>query len=171
MGIGSNAAIVSIGAVRFDKEVIETFYQTISLESCASIGMDIDANAVVWWLKQACRPRLEIALADSEIRETLWNLSNWMIKDFPGGPSEVWGNGSDFDNVILENAFDRIGVEAPWKFYNNRCFRTMKNQFPVEPPAREGDLHNALDDAIHQAKHLIEIEHIYGIRNYTKESE
>jgi hypothetical protein len=30
----------------------------------------------------------------------------------------------------------------------------MKNIIAVAPPAREGDLHNALDDAIFQAEHL-----------------
>lgn len=68
----------------------------------------------------------------------------------------VWGCGSDFDNVILASAYRRCGIDLPWMWWDNRCYRTMKNQFKncVAEPVRRGIKHNALDDAIHQASHL-----------------
>lgn len=75
----------------------------------------------------------------------------------------VWGNGADFDPVLLSSAYRAIGRPPPHKFYNVHCFRTLKNLFPVEKPARDGTHHNALDDAIHQVKHLHKILQEHGI--------
>src|SRR5690606_5722085 len=70
----------------------------------------------------------------------------------------MWGNGADFDNIILGSLFEDYGYTKPWATYsNNRCFRTMnnlvKNRTFVDP-GRHGVHHNALDDAITQAKQL-----------------
>jgi hypothetical protein len=68
----------------------------------------------------------------------------------------VWSNGASFDIPILNSAFNDVNVAAPWKFYNERCYRTMKNLYPDVPYARaEGSVaHNALHDARDQARHL-----------------
>jgi inhibitor of KinA sporulation pathway (predicted exonuclease) len=47
-------------------------------------------------------------------------------------------------------------MQAPWKFYNDRCYRTLKAMYPhIKMPKRTGTHHNALDDAISQVNHLI----------------
>ena len=69
----------------------------------------------------------------------------------------VWGCGSDFDNVLIENAHKKIGQEVAWKFRNNRCYRTIKSLWPNVEIKRKGAHHNSLDDAESQALHLIEI--------------
>ena len=69
----------------------------------------------------------------------------------------VWGNGASFDNVLLATAYKRLGMETPWPFWKDRCFRTMKNVCKVDH-SFEGTAHNALDDARSQAQHLIKID-------------
>lgn len=70
----------------------------------------------------------------------------------------MWGNGVDFDNVILRNAYDAVSIEPFWKHWNNRCVRTiveLGRNAGIDPKKTlqfEGDQHNALADAIHQAK-------------------
>ena len=42
------------------------------------------------------------------------------------------------------------------------CFRTIKNLFKVEMK-RDGIHHNAMHDAVHQMKHLKEINRVYAL--------
>jgi exodeoxyribonuclease VIII len=76
---------------------------------------------------------------------------------------EMWGNGADFDNVILGASYGAIGQRPPWKYSNNRCFRTLKNLIPVDAANElwekhaKGTHHNALDDAVRQAHIAVDI--------------
>ena len=67
------------------------------------------------------------------------------------------GNGADFDLPILAAAYAAVGLSVPWKPYNGRCYRTLKNLAPVVKLARPGTHHNALDDARTQAVHAIKL--------------
>lgn len=161
MGQGSDAAIVSIGAVKFDENGIgDTFYSVINLQSSVEAGLKIDASTVMWWLKQNGEARSALLEESVDLESVLQ-----FFTDFVGvGGYAVWGNGSDFDNVILANAYKSIGAEAPWQFWMGRCYRTMKNMFRDVKLKRKGTHHNALDDAISQAEHLIEIINEKGIK-------
>jgi exodeoxyribonuclease VIII len=160
LGTGPNALIISIGAVKFDpnaSEVGEKFHVGIDLHSfpAKAYGFDIDPGTVGWWLdpeRSAGRVALE-ETPKTDILSALDGFSLWLNKDMP-----IWGNGAAFDNVILRNAYDRVGLVAPWGFYDDRCYRTFKNIAPDAPRAvRFGAHHSALDDAVTQAVHLQEI--------------
>ena len=156
MGTGPNAAIIAIGAVEFDREGLteNEFYATVSLESCAKVGLSIEAGTVLWWMKQDEAARNEfIGKQGFPVYEALQSFSKW----FPKG-AKVWGNGAAFDNVILRNAYSVLGYDAPWPFWDDRCYRTVRAEAPtVQPVTRVGTYHNALDDAKTQALQLIEI--------------
>ena len=57
------------------------------------------------------------------------------------------------------NAYTRMNMDAPWKHFGDRCFRTMKNLGGARnlAPPHEGHIHNALVDARQQAKWLCNI--------------
>jgi DNA polymerase III epsilon subunit-like protein len=53
LGLDPGAAILSIGAVRFDTDGLgATFERNIGLESCQEAGLTIDAGTLEWWLQQ-----------------------------------------------------------------------------------------------------------------------
>lgn len=166
LGNGSNAVIVSIGAVEFDNlGVGREFYALIDPQSCVDIGMQIDASTVLWWMKQPDDARKALTAGGHvPIKEALFAFTNWMREV---EAAYVWGNGATFDNVILANAYRKADIPQPWKYYNDRCYRTLKNLYPtVEQPADIGTAHNALDDAKWQAQHAVNIiNYIYG-RNF-----
>jgi hypothetical protein len=155
MSSESNASIISIGAVRFTLDDIlpNPFYTAVSLEGQKELGLDISASTVTWWMGQSDAARSvmsdknKLMLANALERFAMW---------VSPGTDGIWGNGSDFDCVILVNAYKAIGMTAPWKFSKHRCYRTLKNEAKLRPgvelPPREGTHHNALDDAIYQAK-------------------
>lgn len=155
MGNNPDAPIVSIGAVFFTLQGVSdrTFYKAIDLESAMAEGGRPDASTIIWWLKQSDEARSAIASGTS-VGSALTALTHWFDL---GGASGVWGNGATFDNVILRRAYERRKMQVPWPFWADRCYRTVKNMCPHIEIARTGTHHNALDDAISQAEHLVRI--------------
>ncbi len=152
MGTVSNSAIVSIGAVKFTNKILDSFYCNVDLQSCIDVGLKCDGDTILWWLKQSKQARFSLSINPNTLQEALVSLSNWM-----GQCYEVWGNGATFDNVILSNAYFAVGLPQPWHWTKDRCYRTVRNLHPNITHTRKGVYHNALDDAIYQAEHLIKI--------------
>lgn len=156
MGTRANAAITTIGAVKFDPIsglIGDTFYRKVSLEDSIKCGLEIDPSTLIWWMGQGDKARKECVSGRDPLKPTLEAFSNWVNNL----DVRLWGNGAAFDNTILGNAYDVCGLTRPWKFWNDRCYRTMKNIHKDVPFERVGTHHNALDDAISQAQHLITI--------------
>lgn len=160
MGTAPNSAIIAIGAVAFDLRhgvLGEEFYEVIQLESAVESGGVIDPSTVLWWMKQGDAARAEFAIAGYRHNESLLSFSAWVNYVSSFEKAKIWGNGADFDNVILASAYRRGNMQLPWKFWNNRCYRTLKSLHPDVPLKRSGTYHKAIDDAISQAEHLITI--------------
>ena len=165
LGKEPKSVIVSIGAVEFSEtEVSENkFYINIDPEDCQSYGLKINASTFLWWMGQSEAARLAITGSEKvKLKEALISFSSWLLLEM--GPMDsskddviVWGNGADFDNTILSSSYSETGLEQPWSFRNNRCYRTIKNLSPDIRIETSGTRHNALDDAVSQAHHLIKI--------------
>jgi len=162
MSTASNAAIISIGAVLFNEHngIEEKFEVVVSLGSSMDYGLDVNASTVEWWMTQSDESREVFKGPGYDLSSVLVGFIDWLQENCCEPSNTIlWGNGSDFDNVILANAYKACGLVQPWKFYNNRCYRTVK-----QIGAKQGILlpttgvkHNALDDAWNQALHLIAI--------------
>ena len=150
----SNAAIASIGAVKFEgAEIVDTFYCTIDPETCKAAGLHFDRETLLWWSKQSKEARAALLKDNISLQQALTDFARWYgNKSLP-----TWGNGAAFDNVLMENAYRAIDVKRPWLPWEDRCYRTMKNIVNIPIDKREGTYHNALDDALTQTKHLIKI--------------
>jgi hypothetical protein len=149
--------ILSIGACKFHRTgtgiVGTTFEVFIDLEDAARHGLTMSAGTVDWWLhpdRDAARAELMNNKRNRlPLKEALLRFHTWMSGDRP-----VWGCGSDFDNLILSNAYKAADMKQPWSFWNNRCYRTMKSLHPGVKVERVGTHHSALQDAVTQALHL-----------------
>jgi len=167
LGRSADCYILSVGAVKFSPETgemnDEAFYAQISLESNAAWGRKIDADTLRWWMGQSQEARMKLFREDPQhkpevvggtLEQALNDMIAWMNDLKHPNKYKVWGNGADFDQPFMQHAFIAAGTQAPWMFWDNRCLRTLKNlpfarDVKVE---RVGVHHNALDDAIHQAK-------------------
>jgi DNA polymerase III epsilon subunit-like protein len=171
MDSSPTAAIAAIGAVYMDLntgELGKTFYEKVDLQSSMDLGLTVSADTIQWWLKQNDAARFEMTQSGESIMRALNRFSDfiggkWVFDETDGigsfVPSDVrvWGNGASFDNAVLANAYAKCGKSRPWQYYNDRCYRTIKNMYPHVVLERSGTHHNALDDAISQAKHLVNI--------------
>lgn len=158
MGNGPSSAIIAIGAVAFDDEkVTSKFYTEVNLQSSIDNGGVVDGSTVMWWIRQGDSARAAFINNDSakHIHTALTDFAEW-YKDVGG--EMVWGNGAMFDNSILASAYRRSSFPVPWEFWNDMCYRTVKNMNKSIKLSRIGTHHNAVDDAASQAMHLINIQ-------------
>ena len=163
-----SAVVLSIGAVVFDphsKELGEKFYVefTTDLDTQQRVGRTVSAATAVWWMQQGAAAKQIFAdPAPEGVRRVstaqgLTEFASFIARN-GGKEAQLWGNGSDFDNVIVGSLFDSFGLIKPWSYSKNRCYRTMKRLFGENVKLhRQGVHHNGLDDAITQAVHLQEI--------------
>lgn len=157
------SAITAIGAVAFTLEegIIEPyFYQKVDLQSSIDAGLTVSGSTVEWWLGQSAEARAEMMKPGVRIDSGLVNFFDW-YKAVEG--CEVWGNGASFDNPIMDNAYAKCGLPAPWQHFNHRCYRTIKVLARDVPRVEPTIAHHALHDAIAQAQHLINICKTKGI--------
>lgn len=163
MGNGTYAPIISIGAVFFDPATGKTgeeFSVNVSLESSMRYRSRPDASTILWWMDQSEDARRSLKENPVELTSALSEFSDY-ISDY-GNPKyvQVWGNGASFDCVILRSSYTLTGQQAPWQWWNDRDVRTIVEMGkaigfdPKRDMPFDGTRHNALADAIHQAKYV-----------------
>lgn len=161
------AAIASIGAVWFEPSgswIGRTFNMHVDLVDCQRHGLTIGADTVLWWLYQSEEAIASLRNGQDCAAPLVTALDAFdAFVDFDDPEfGEVWCNGASFDFPILANAFRAAGGKAPWKFWQERDLRTLKGLSPDLRIERSGTHHNALDDALHQARL---VQHILTSRN------
>ncbi|EFL7026733.1 3'-5' exoribonuclease [Escherichia coli] len=160
MGTNPDAPINSIGGKFFDPatgEMGPEFSKAIDLETSGGI---IDRKTIKWWVKRSREAQSAIFTDEISLDVALRLFIEFIEKNSGGCFVQVWGNGANFDNVILRRSYERQGIPCPWLYYNDRDVRTIVELgnaigFDVRMAIPfEGVPHNALDDARHQAKQV-----------------
>ena len=160
MGKNPDAPIISIGAIFFDPQTGDMgpeFSKTIDLETAGGV---IDRDTIKWWLKQSREAQSAIMTDEIPLDDALLQLREFIDENSGEFFVHVWGNGANFDNTILRRSYERQGIPCPWRYYNDRDVRTIVELGKaIDFDARmdipfEGERHNALDDARHQAKYV-----------------
>ncbi len=149
LGVGYRPVIVSIGAVVFSPgrpEIQDTFYAKIDPVEAEAAGLHIEAGTVKWWLQQSEEAR-EVFKDGAALQEVLLGFFDWL-----GTGARVWGNGSNFDNRILREAYEAVRMRCPWHYRDDRDMRTFMDLHPRVDLEREGVHHHALDDAKFQVQ-------------------
>ena len=156
-GTESGCCILSVALVPFayDSSLhLDSFYETISHRSSKNFGFFDQADTLTWWDKQKKEIQEEAFSGTRSADAVLESVSHYM-RGF-GEPKEinVWGNGKDFDNVILTRYFKQLVMKLPWHYGNNWCYRDFTKLYPMVPKLANSSAHNALADAQAQASHL-----------------
>ncbi|HBN1709277.1 TPA: 3'-5' exoribonuclease [Escherichia coli] len=160
MGKNPDAPIISIGAIFFDPQTGDMgpeFSKTIDLDTAGGV---IDRDTIKWWLKQSGEAQSALLTDEIPLDDALLQLREFIDENSGEFFVQVWGNGANFDNVILRRSSERQGIPYPWRYCNDRDVRTIVELGKaIDFDARtaipfEGERHNALDDARHQAKYV-----------------
>ncbi|WP_097411380.1 exonuclease [Escherichia coli] len=160
MGTNPDAPINSIGGKFFDPatgEMGPEFSKAIDLETSGGI---LDRKTIKWWAKRSREAQSAIFTDEIPLDDALLQLREFINENSGESFVQIWGNGANFDNVILRRSYERQGIPCPWRYYNDRDVRTIVELgnsigFDVRMAIPfEGVPHNALDDARHQAKYV-----------------
>ncbi|WP_105457209.1 exonuclease [Escherichia coli] len=160
MGKNPDAPIISIGAIFFDPQTGDMgpeFSKTIDLDTAGGV---IDRDTIKWWLKQSREAQSALLTDEILLDDALLQLREFIDENSGEFFVQAWGNGANFDNVILRRSYERQGIPCPWRYCNDRDVRTIVELGKaIDFDARtaipfEGERHNALDDARHQAKYV-----------------
>lgn len=162
LATSSNAAILTIGAVKFDpfgKDIeepeMDSFYVKVDLDSCHEFGLDVSDDTVAWWASQSKEAQEEAFGTEGRVhvREAFDQLYK-----FCWGSKRVWSNGAGFDIVICENIFKKLQKSIPWSFWQVRDVRTAFD-LGIDPKRPPVLAHHALQDAWNQA---VGIQNVYN---------
>lgn len=158
----SNAHILSIGMVWFDKRYTEEPLIEMPIIVCeqSQPSSHIDAATVAWWMQQSDEAKKVFSYSYRlNMEEAVLSVIGQVSK-----ADRIWAKDPDFDCSILASAVKNYSaVEFDWPFWKHRSVRTMLD---IVPEAKnipfEGTAHNALADANHQAKQM---QHVFKILN------
>lgn len=161
LGTKPGCIVLSIGAASFQLSSNDHkyFHDTINKTSCKDEGLVAEPETVKWWEEQSAAARNATMYGTSTLLDALIRFSDF-IQSFPSKEVFcIWGNSPSFDLSILRYCYEDVfGMQTPWDFRQERCFRTVKSLVPSVPvPPFEGIKHTAMADAMHEARHLKEI--------------
>lgn len=167
-GNSSNAAIISVGLVKFNfhsnKMDIHKF--GVNLQSCIRLGMQIEPDTFLWWLKQNDKAR-ETLIEDSDTGNSILLVLD-AISRVIGKNDIVWAKSPRFDLGILHTAYKLAGKEIPWNFRNERDVRTITSLSNMKIDVITGHVpHDPISDCIQQ---IHEIKTILNHLNLNYES-
>lgn len=136
------AAILSIGAVAFDRErpgvLGEEFYARIKFAQG-----DVSHDTLEWWMHhRTAWPKGEAV----PLGEALMNFRAFLWRCQDGHC--LWSHGASFDVPILHSAFLACGLDVPW---GHRTIRDTRTLFDIAGYDFSAASHDALLDAKAQA--------------------
>lgn len=155
LDIGERPVLLSIGAVVFDENRIYKYFQIdIDIENSKEHGFTSSQSTLDWWNQQDPIAKNMAFSGKEKIEVALMKLVNFYSEN---DCDEIWSKGALADIRWINNALDYFGIERPWKYYKEFCFRTLLKSVPKFDMPFCGIQHNALDDAIHQTKQFIRL--------------
>lgn len=163
LGNVNNSVVTAIGAIEFDPTngtMGESFYQVVDPTGQQEAGLVIEASTVMWWMDQSEEARKAITHPDKGklgLTQALEEFSAYWKK--VSKKNYFWSHAT-FDAVVLRSAYDVCSIPTPWHYRNVVDIRTMVMLCPKKLKEKlfsiphTGTHHNALDDAITQAKYI-----------------
>lgn len=156
LGTRPGCVVLTVAAVPFANPYpLDDFYVRISQKSSMEFGLYVEDQAARWWDEQPAPARDEAYGGTTELQSALYAFKDYCAA-LPSAPI-LWGNSAAFDCGILEAAYIAVGIEKPWSFRNERCYRTLKNVMKQIPAKKSKVYHHALHDAKAQAEHAEQI--------------
>ena len=150
--------ILSIGAVKFDEtKILDEFYITLSIKDKSEPWIDrlsISKDTMQWWMKQSPEILQSALTGGVPYRDGFKQFLDW----YGNYSLPIWSNSAAFDIAIAEHHCHQMKEVVPWKYWDQRCYRTIFKLLgdTCHLPERK-DAHNALEDAKYQAQCLVEM--------------
>lgn len=165
LGRKPGCAVLQIGACVFDPAgQVVGVGAGFEVDLCLSLeaGFTVERDTLAWWLNQDMAFAKPIVMGPMGIspEDAAAEFLKW-VRGWGSAIKGVWCKGASFDFPILEEFLRlAVGEPPPWKYWQERCFRTLAAEFdPMKrlEPRGSRRAHHALDDARHQAQWAVNI--------------
>ena len=168
LGTAEDSAILQIGCAipSFDWHKLDGispfFVATIAYEQAINSEFSKDSDTLDWWEKQSVEARKVVFSGQDSYEDALDQFKFWIetLKS-KGLEVNLWGNGPEFDNRLLDYTLRSYNISGLWSFRNNHSMRTARLFFPVISSDNNYIKHTALDDAKYEADLLDQMYDIY----------
>ena len=154
LGTTPNSVILSGAFVYFDRltgEVGDTIYEKFLVDKGLNEERYRCADTLEWWDKQD----QDIYAEAKSGTVCLGHFLTTTLPDFYKPKTKVWGNGATFDVAMLEDAIRQAGGTIPWKFWDIRDVRTVKDLAEgLVAPTKCKQAHNPVADCENQIKYV-----------------
>lgn len=159
LGPAPNGVILSIGAVKFDRQTWEPLDGgSIELRVLSETQPDrvVSARTAEWWMSQSDEARLAVLTGRRvSLSSALSQLEKWFLAD--PRPSSVWSH--SFDKEMMNHAFAHA-IRRPWRANQWRDITTLmgiavESGFDMSSMGsipREGD-HICVEDCLYQIRY------------------
>lgn len=153
VGLRPGSGVWQIGCIAIENPELK-FYGTLHPTAASSPPFTFDEITIQWQREK-----------NTANWQAAYDLNNYvyarhLLLDFAEGYRNLaanydiylWTKGPHFDIALLDEAYRRLGLNAPWKYHSIRDMRTLQHLFPnVQVPKPDG-LHDALVDAKYQGE-------------------
>lgn len=156
----ANNAIIQIAAVKFNLRTMAISPDFFNRCLMIAPKRYWEEQCRAWWAKR-----------DPSILKDIWNRMEdpkavlQGLADWAGPGMTMWAKPTHFDHSFLDSYYKQFDMQIPFVF---RVARDMNSfidgrYFPLTPPDWErtlkfdGQLHNAIDDVLHQVKVLMTV--------------
>ena len=162
---GPTSVVLSIGLVGFNvetKDINTEMYFKPNINSQSDVGRTMSTDTLAWWIKQNNAALIE-AFSNENRVSPQWALSeiDSYLYELDLNNTRFWAKSITFDYVIMRSFYETFGAEFKIPFWNMQEMRTLKETIRScmgQTPKIidfEGDVHNALADAVHQSQEVI----------------
>jgi len=163
LGTREDAVILTLALVKLNADEQDSydtledpdryFYAVLDAQEQIDVWRrSVTFDTFKWWTQQDREPTQAAFLTGRQpVEKTLREMVKWI-----GKGTVLWGNGENFDNIILESLLQDCGIQSPWAFWEHRDLRTMQDMNyrmtgEKKPNIPKGVAHHALDDAKYEA--------------------
>lgn len=126
-----------------------------------------DEATMQWWAKQSPEAQRQLHEGKTTVHTALYTIASSIFFE-ESNKSIIVARAPSFDCAILTRHFKEVGIECPWKYWQERDHRTFEEAYRsvcaaagINYPSYKTAYpvaHNALSDARNQALYLLHIQ-------------
>ena len=165
LGTRPGSVILSAGIVCFDSTMLQSFDDLcdqgieiqFDVEEQMARGLSTDPKTIKWWSEQSEEARQALNTQEKRNPRDLYDALKPLGEVHYFNKLKWYARGPSFDHSLFEAMLNEFNVSPPWKFWNQRCTRTICDVFGISDEARKSTMpshmvpHCALHDAAHDA--------------------
>jgi len=156
LGTSAGCAIAQIACAAFDpwgEGILDSMVVNVDLADSEAMGFRLEGETLAWWLRQekAAQDAVFGGAEVSPVTTALLRLSTFLPSDV--WYFDLWARGASFEFPILQAAYRKARLRAPWSYGRECCQRAWLRYAHVQPTP---PMHTALEDVQVQVADLQE---------------